>query len=102
MGGNEALRLYLVSQMHVPETLQHKCTTKIKFQVQRTGNIADAKVMESSGYEELDKQALKIVAGMPDWIPGTIDGKPVSTNTFVALSWTPQREGTAARKSKKK
>lgn len=102
VGGSEALRLYLVSQMHVPATLKHKCGTKIKFHVQRTGNIANAKVMESSGYEELDKQALQIVAGMPDWIPGTIDGKPVQMNTFVALSWTPQHKGAVVRKSKKK
>ena len=102
VGGSEALRLYLVSQMHVPSTLKHKCGTKIKFQVQRTGNIANAKVMESSGYEELDKQALQIVAGMPDWIPGTIDGETVQMNTFVALSWTPQHDGTVVRKSKKK
>lgn len=102
VGGSEALRLYLVSQMRVPKTLQHKCGTKIKFQVQRTGNIANAKVMESSGYEELDKQALKIVEGMPDWISGTIDGKPVQMNTFVALSWVPKRDGAVVRKSKKK
>lgn len=102
VGGDEALRLYLVSQMHVPATLQHKCGTKIQFQVQRTGNIANAKVLESSGYEDLDKQALQIVAGMPDWIPGTLDGKPTRMNAFVTLSWVPRREGATIRKSKKK
>lgn len=100
VGGNEALRLYLVSQMHVPATLQHKCNTKIKFQVQRTGNITNAKVMESCGYEELDRQALEIVAGMPDWVPGMIDGKPTTMTTFGVLSWTPRSKGAEVRKSK--
>jgi len=49
----------------------------VKFTVTSEGKIRDAKVLKGIG-GGCDKEALRVVNGMPDWIPGTQRGRPVA------------------------
>jgi protein TonB len=44
--------------------------------VEKDGSIGDAKVLRGIGYS-CDEEALRVVKGMPKWIPGTQNGKAV-------------------------
>lgn len=103
VGGHEALGLYLLSKAHCPSTLRAKCTTVISFKVDKHyGYPKDVKVSQSCGYEELDEQLVQIVRGMPEWIPGTLDGKPATLSAKISMNWKPKDKGAVIRKSKKK
>jgi len=61
-------------------------TVYVTFVVKADGSITDAKVAKSQGIEEYDKEALRLINAMPNWVPGRQygvsgkpDGEPVDT-----------------------
>jgi protein TonB len=61
-------------------------TTSMAFLVNADGSVADSKLEKSSGYKNLDKAALKTLAGCK-FKPGTKDGAPAQTWTKVDYTW---------------
>jgi protein TonB len=49
----------------------------IRFVVNTDGSIQDVQVLKSSGDMYLDKEAVRVVTGMPKWKPGRQSGKAV-------------------------
>ncbi|HEY4785267.1 MAG TPA: TonB family protein, partial [Bacteroidales bacterium] len=79
-GGINDLMKYLSANIHYPAL----CTEKgikgrviLKFVVEKDGSIDNINVLHSA-HPLLDKEAIRVVATMPKWKPGTINGKPVS------------------------
>jgi protein TonB len=53
-------------------------TVYVKFIVERNGSISDIQVVKSSGTEELDNEAIRVLNEMPpNWTPGKMNGKAV-------------------------
>jgi protein TonB len=48
----------------------------VQFAVNSKGNVVDARVMRSI-HPELDKEALRVLASSPQWVPGKQSGKAV-------------------------
>lgn len=79
-GGMQALMKHLRDNIKYPESSRkskHQGKVFVDFVVNTTGSIQDAKVLKSSGDENLDKEALRVVENMPKWIPAKQGGKPV-------------------------
>ncbi|MBO4580697.1 MAG: energy transducer TonB [Bacteroidales bacterium] len=71
-GGQEALNQYLFENLIYPKKAREEGkegTVMVEFIVEADGSITNANVKRSAG-EELDKEAVRVVSGMPDWIPG--------------------------------
>jgi TonB family protein len=49
----------------------------IEFVVKSNGDVRDCVVVKSSGTEDLDQEALRVVRGMPAWQPGRLHNRPV-------------------------
>ncbi len=84
-GGEKAMYQYLVSNFNYPENaLENNIEGKVvvRFIVDKDGYVTDAKVVKSVN-EDLDKEALRIVSKMPQWIPGENNDKKV--NTYFVL-----------------
>ena len=56
----------------------------VEFIVDKEGNVKLAKVMYSL-CESCDKEALRLVENMPQWSPGTINGKKVETRMILPI-----------------
>ena len=54
--------------------------------VERDGSITKAKVAKSV-YPSLDEEALRVVNGMPKWLPGKQSGKTVRTRMVIPISF---------------
>ncbi|HTL80201.1 MAG TPA: energy transducer TonB [Bacteroidia bacterium] len=65
--------------------------TYIHFVVEEDGNITHTSVIKSSGHQSLDDEALRVVAMMPPWKPGTISGKPVRVEVVQPVRFTLNR-----------
>lgn len=100
VGGMEALRLYILSKIYCPPTVTERCSTIVSFKIDKKGYPMDVKVHKSSGYEYLDKQATRVVWNMPEWIPGTLDGKVKSIGMKLPINGVPISE--ESNKSKRK
>jgi TonB family protein len=79
-GGQPALRSYLMSHFEYPEEAMDAAVTgpvQLSFVVTKEGAIRDAHVVKGQ-HPALDAEALRLVNGMPPWIPGQQHGKPAN------------------------
>jgi len=89
-GGNEALMQYIRYSLRYPSAAADKgIQGKVicSFIVDATGKVTDIKVM--SGVDPaLDAEAVRVVSGMPTWIPGKQNGKDCAVQYAVPISFS--------------
>lgn len=62
----------------------------VQFTVSKTGQINQISVAKSSGFELLDKEALRVINESPDWTPGTVQGNPVEVQYTIPVNFALQ------------
>lgn len=94
-GGQTALFEYLAKNIKFPKSEEQK-DVKVrvitKFTVAKDGSITDAQVVKSQG-EAFDKEALRVINGMPKWTPGTLNGKPVDVKYTIPITFSTESAG---------
>jgi len=88
-GGMAGLWKYLSGAIRYPAVaaengVQGRVT--VQFVVNRDGSIVDAKVLRGVD-PYLDKEALRVINGMPKWKPGMHHGKPVRVRYTVPVNF---------------
>lgn len=63
--------------------------TYVNFIIEKDGRATYPEIIKSSGFPELDAEALKIINRMPGWKPGTHYGRPVRINYSVPIRFSP-------------
>jgi protein TonB len=79
-GGMKALMKYLQENINYPRVSRDNNSQGrafIRFVVNTDGSIQGVEVLKSSGDMYLDKEAVRVVSGMPKWKPGRQSGKNV-------------------------
>lgn len=79
-GGNEAMYVFLGNNIQYPQeaavsNIQGKVV--VKFVVKADGSIGQTTILQSV-HPALDAEAERLVKLMPNWTPGTLNGKPVN------------------------
>lgn len=78
-GGMDSLHRYIFRNMRYPynaEKSQIQGRVIVSFTIEKDGSIIDVAVKDSV-HPDLDKEAIRLISRMPNWIPGMIEGKPV-------------------------
>lgn len=89
-GGHVALFEYLSKNIKFPKSKENedvKVRVVTTFTVEKDGSITDAKIVRSQG-EAFDNEALRVINGMPKWIPGTQNGKAVSVKYTLPITFS--------------
>lgn len=89
-GGHIALVEYLSKSIKFPKSKEKedvKVRVVTSFTVDKDGSITDAKIVRSQG-EAFDNEALRVINGMPKWIPGTQNGKAVSVKYTLPITFS--------------
>ncbi|WP_255412407.1 energy transducer TonB [Dysgonomonas sp. Marseille-P4361] len=92
--GKEALQKYLnkeLSKRSLPDDLESQGVVAVFIEVDSMGQIQEPLIGISLD-PTLDSIALSIVAAMPKWVPGSIDGKPVNMRTGLRIPFMSKRE----------
>jgi protein TonB len=82
-GGYGSMMAFIQKNFNYPQTaieqnIQGKCY--VKFVVKGDGNVSGVQVERGiAGCPECDKEAVRVVKMMPNWKPGKVNGKSVST-----------------------
>lgn len=90
-GGMDKMKPYLLEHMKYPQTaielgLRGKCY--LQFVVSKTGDISDVKVTRGvTDCPECDREAVRVVKGMPRWRPGKIKGEPVNSQFNLPITF---------------
>ena len=88
-GGFEKLKEFIEKNRRYPKSLQESCIqgrVVVTFVVEKTGKISHAKVVRGVD-PALDKEALRVVRKMPQWIPGRIYGKNVDVKYTMPVDF---------------
>ena len=88
-GGNEAKMQFLQEHLSYPKEAQDKKLQGkviVQFVVTKTGKVSKAKIVKSVA-QLLDNEALRIVNSFPDWIPGELNGRKVSTYQLIPVTF---------------
>ena len=94
-GGQAALFEYLAKNIKFPKSEEQKdvkARVIATFTVAKDGSITDAKIEKSQG-EAFDKEALRVINGMPKWIPGTKEGKAVDVKYTLPITFSTESAG---------
>lgn len=89
-GGEAALKKYVASKIKYPEaetTSGKEGIVYISFTVTKDGKAQNVKVLKSIG-ESFDYEAMRVIEGMPDWIPGERDGIKVDVEFVLPISFS--------------
>ena len=88
-GGNSAMMHYIASTMKYPVSAQEsnkQGRVVVSFVVDADGTVCNAEVVRSID-SELDREALRVVNGMPKWTPGQQGGKPVNVRYVIPVNF---------------
>ena len=88
-GGQGALMKYLNDNIKYPVVAQENGVqgrVVVSFVVERDGSITDVNVVRSVD-PSLDKEAVRVIKGMPHWIPGKQNGSAVRVKYNVPVSF---------------
>ncbi len=88
-GGNQVLMEYLSKNVKYPVVAQENGVQGkviVRFIVEKDGSISNAEVVRSID-TSLDREALRIVRGMPKWKPGKQSGTEVRTHYAVPITF---------------
>ena len=89
-GGLQALNEYLAYNINYPRISRDNGSQGrvfVRFIINTDGSISDAEVIRSSGDMYLDREAVRVVSGMPRWKPGKEDGKVVRAYYTLPVSF---------------
>lgn len=87
-GGAVELMKWLTKNLRYPHDAQKakkEGKVVVQFIINRDGTLSDLKVVRSSQYASLDREALRVMRMMPRWTPGTHDNKPCRTMVCVPI-----------------
>jgi TonB family protein len=86
-GGMEGIIEYLRKEIRVPKQSEangEEGKVFVQFIVTKNGRVKDAEVIKGVS-ALLDAEALRVVNGMKDWIPGENEGKPVNVQMVLPI-----------------
>ena len=78
-GGMEAFKKFMLKNLRHPNDIEAgiNILVRAKFVIDKEGNIINIEIIESGG-KELDKEVERVVAKMPQWLPGKQNGSAVA------------------------
>jgi protein TonB len=88
-GGDLALRKYIAEHVQYPEIAKENGLSGkvfVQFVINQKGEVQDVKIARGVD-PALDKEAIRVVQGLPKWKPGSQRGKPVKVSYTVPINF---------------
>ena len=82
IGGQEALDNYILENLQINRTDKKRNTQGeiiIKFFIGTDGSIITPTLLNKGLSKQLNKEAIRVIKGMPNWIPATQNGRIIET-----------------------
>ncbi len=89
-GGEQAMFRYLTKNIKYPTEAMEagiQGSVFVEFVVGKDGRISEAKALRNEG-TPLSQEAVRVVATMPNWLPGTLEGKAVPVRMVLPIRFT--------------
>ena len=76
-GGEYEMNKFIASKIRYPEMskeMGNNGTVYVKFSVEADGSISNVTILRGVD-EQIDREAMRVIKMMPNWVPGCVDGK---------------------------
>jgi TonB family protein len=101
-GGEQAFYKYLQNNIHYPDSAKIfgiQGTVYIGFSIEKDGSVSNVREQKGVvGGPDLSAEAIRVLAAMPPWTPGTMNGEPVRVSVTQPIRFTLD-DGTSTRPS---
>lgn len=91
-GGQEAFTKYLQENIKYPKEEKRNGkdgTVYVKFIINKDGSVDSVQVIKSvEGAPGLGEEAVRVISAMPNWTPGTMNGRAVRVYMTVPIKFT--------------
>jgi periplasmic protein TonB len=89
-GGMEALRKFLQRNLNNPKEMEEgeEVSVKVKFVVDYDGKLQSFITVQDGG-EEFNKEVVRVLKKMPNWVPGKTNGQNVSVYFTIPVKFVP-------------
>lgn len=90
-GGMDAFRNFMQKNLQTPEEMESgtSVTVKIKFVVDYNGKLKGFSTVQDGG-DAYNKEVMRVLRKMPDWIPGKAKGENVAVYHIIPVKFVPQ------------
>ena len=91
-GGRPAWEQYLRQNLRYPEAAKRagvRGNVYVGFTVCEDGSILNPEIVRGIQYD-CDREALRLVAEMPNWVPGKQGGRPVPVRYVLPIRFSPK------------
>jgi len=88
-GGDDAMQSWISENLEYPgDAINENKTGKVivTFVVSNTGKVKNVKVQKSV-FPSIDAEAIRVISSMPDWKPGSQNGKPVDIDYMLSVNF---------------
>lgn len=88
-GGPDALKQYIAANLKYPQAAKDngiEGEVDVAFTVKPDGSIGSIKIVRMVD-PDLESEAIRLVKGMPAWIPADSNGQPVEAQTQVKINF---------------
>jgi len=89
-GGMEALMNFMMEEVKYPESMKEVGTEAkvvVEFTVKADGTVGDIHAIEGDANDAFKEEAVRAVSSMPNWEPGTKEGKPVAVKMVLPINF---------------
>ena len=88
-GGTRALAAFMQNNYNYPAAAKEakvQGRTIVSFLVSESGGLSDFRIERTSGNDDLDNEALRMLKSMPNWKPGEVNRLPVKTRFQIPVT----------------
>ncbi len=88
-GGTRALAAFMQNNYNYPAAAKEakvQGRTIVSFLVSESGGLSDFRIERTSGNDDLDNEALRMLKSMPNWKPGEVNHSPVKTRFQIPVT----------------
>lgn len=99
-GGQRALFQFLSDSIKYPPLSVQRGEEGraiVSFIIDKDGSVDSVSVTRSSGYEALDREAVRVLNLMPNWSPGKVRGKLVRVRYTVPVNFSLPKDSEASK-----
>ena len=89
-GGEEALRKYIADNVKFPDEAKangQEGKVFVQFIIDKNGDAKDVEIVNGTGIDCLDNEAIRVVKSMPQWKPGMQKGEAVNVSFVVPIKF---------------
>jgi periplasmic protein TonB len=87
---NEMLSHYLAQNISYPKTAKEKGAQGkvfVQFIIEKDGRVSNVEIIRGV-HPDIDKEAIRVISSMPNWVPGYQKGKPARVVYRIPLNFT--------------